>query len=114
MASNRAARRNEEDGLGWEGLLPVKPAGERNDCGQIEGQMSTNLFEAKLLRFWEEDRIRLCEPCLRRAIDDNLVVCSSAIPNVTPDQVVLETARRNSRFRQWLAEQLAAMGSGQG
>lgn len=38
-------------------------------------------FEAKLLGFPnEDDRIKLCETCLRQAIADNLVVFSSGIP----------------------------------
>lgn len=38
-------------------------------------------FEAKLLGFPnEEDRIKLCETCLRQAIADNFVIFSSGIP----------------------------------
>lgn len=42
-------------------------------------------FEAKLLGFGDDDRIVLCEGCLKRAISDNLVISSSALPT-PPEQ----------------------------
>lgn len=37
-------------------------------------------YEAKLLGFGDADRIRLCRPCIERAIGDDLVIFSSGIP----------------------------------
>lgn len=38
------------------------------------------LFEAKLLGFVGEDRLKLCEPCLRRAMAEDFVIHSCALP----------------------------------
>lgn len=44
------------------------------------------LFEAKLLGFDDKWRITLCQPCLMRAIDEQFVISSSAIPTAPVEE----------------------------
>jgi len=57
------------------------------------------IFEAKLLGFAEHVRARLCEPCLKRAVDDNLVIFSSAVPAAKSAKAARDVIRR---AREWI------------
>lgn len=62
-------------------------------------------FEAKLLGFGDDDRVKLCARCLLQAIEDNLVIFSSGIPLGQQPASVTEAIEEVKRLRnEWYSE----------
>jgi hypothetical protein len=64
------------------------------------GEGEQRRFEAKLLNFADDERIELCEPCLREAVAHNLVIFSSStappanVARVDPASSITEKAHK--------------------